>query len=176
MSDNPFILETFDPTKTYYRQKKFDCGNKIINKFVQSSLKKQVTQHFSKAFVLLDTQDNDRFCAFYTLASFKLQALELEKLSKGSLPRDITCVRLIMLAVDLSFQGIGKKMMSDVLHRVHRASKDIGIYGLYLDADPNAIDFYLNLGFVRLDDADENQSNGIAKMFLSIETIKQLLD
>lgn len=174
MSDNRFSIENFQPKTSYFQQKKFDCGNRIINKFVHSSLKKQVSQNFSQAYVLLDTNDNDRFSAFYTLTSFKLQANELEILSKGSLPRDIPCVRLVMLGVDLSLQGqgIGKKMMSDALYRVHRASKNIGIYGLYLDADPAATNFYLTLGFTRLDDGGSDE---VAKMFLSIEVIKQLL-
>lgn len=174
MSDNRFSIENFQPKTSYFQQKKFDCGNRIINKFVHSSLKKQVSQNFSQAYVLLDTNDNDRFSAFYTLTSFKLQANELVILSKGSLPRDIPCVRLVMLGVDLSLQGqgIGKKMMSDALYRVHRASKNIGIYGLYLDADPAATNFYLTLGFTRLDDGGSDE---VAKMFLSIEVIKQLL-
>jgi GNAT superfamily N-acetyltransferase len=174
VSDNRFVIVKLEPTATYFQQKKFDCGNRIINKFVHSSLKKQVSQHFSQAFVLIDLEENERFSAFYTLTSFKLQATELEVLSKGSLPRDIPCVRLVMLGVNLSLQGhgIGHKMMSDALHRVHRASKDIGIYGLYLDADPAATKFYLSLGFTRLDDGG---SNNIAKMFLSIEVINQLL-
>jgi GNAT superfamily N-acetyltransferase len=80
-----------------------------------------------------------------------------------------------MLGVDSSLQGqgIGKKMMSDTLHRVHRASKEIGVYGLYLDADPKATNFYLSLGFTRLDNGGIED---IAKMFLSIEVINQLLD
>lgn len=174
MSDNRFVIVRIEPTTSYLQQKKFDCGNRIINKFVHSSIKKQVSQNFSQAFVLLDLEDNERFSAFYTLTSFKLQANELEKLSKGSLPREIPCVRLVMLGVDISLQGqgIGKKMMSDALHRVHRASKDIGIYGLYLDADQKATDFYLSLGFTRL---DEGGSDAIAKMFLSIKLINQLL-
>lgn len=175
MSDNQFAIEKFEPKKSYHQQKKFDCGNRIINKFVHSSLKKQISQNFSQAYVLLDTHENDRFSAFYTLTSFKLQADELEVLSKGSLPRDIPCVRLVMLGVDSSLQGqgIGKKMMSDALHRVYRASKEIGVYGLYLDADPKATNFYLSLGFTRLDNGG---IEGIAKMFLSIEVINQLLD
>lgn len=174
MNDKKFFIEQYDTNKTYFQQKKFDCGNKIINKFVHSSLKKQISQHFSQAYVLLDSENSECFSAFYTLSSFKLTAPELDKRSKGSLPRDIPCVRLIMLGVDKSLQGqgIGKKMMSDALHRVHRASKEIGIYGLYLDADPAATAFYLSLGFTQLDDGDKTDT---AKMFLNIQTIKALL-
>lgn len=174
MSDNRFILEQYDASKTYFQQKKFDCGNKLINKFVHSSLKKQVSKKFSQAYTLLDQENDDSFSAFYTLSSFKLSASDMERLSLGSLPRDIPCVRLIMLGVDKKLQGsgIGKKMMSDAFHRVHRAAKEIGIYGLYLDAEPKATDFYLSLGFTRLDSGSKDD---IAKMFLSIETINQLL-
>lgn len=174
MSDNQFVIVKFESATSYFQQKKFDCGNRIINKFVHSSLKKQVNQNFSQAYVLLDTHENDRFSAFYTLTSFKLQADELEKLSKGSLPGDIPCVRLVMLGVDslLQGQGVGRKMMSDALHRVHRASKEIGIYGLYVAAAPKATNFYLDLGFTRL---DSGGINDIAKMFLYIDTINQLL-
>ena len=119
MSDKKFIIEQYDTGKTYFRQKKFDCGNKIINKFVHSSLKKQISQHFSQAYVLLDTGNSECFSAFYTLASFKLSAPELDKLSQGSLPRDIPCVRLVMLGVDKSLQGqgIGKKMLEWAIER-----------------------------------------------------------
>ncbi|WP_441002979.1 GNAT family N-acetyltransferase [Pseudocolwellia agarivorans] len=175
MSDNRFILERYLPTTSYFQQKKFDCGNKLINKFVHSSLKKQVSRHFSQAYVLLDVEENERFSAFYTLTSFKLQGNELEIISKGSLPRDIPCVRLVMLGVNITLQnkGLGRKLMSDALHRVHRASKEIGIYGLYLDADPNAIKFYLSLGFTRLDSGSLDDTG---KMFLSINAINSLLD
>lgn len=174
VSDERFVLEQYIVTKTYFQQIKFDCGNRVINKFVHASLKKQVSKHFSQAYVLLDTQNDECFCAFYTLTSFKLSAPELEKLSKGSLPRDIPCVRLVMLGVDTSIQGqgVGKRMMSDALHRVHRAAKEIGVYGLYLDAEPNATNFYLSLGFTRLDSGGKDD---IGKMFLSIDTINQLL-
>ncbi len=180
MSDNRFILEKYDPTTSYFQQKKFDCGNKLINKFVHGSLKKQVSRHFSQAYVLLDLDDNERFSAFYNLTSFKLQGSELDTISQGSLPRDIPCVRLVMLGVNTSLQnkGLGRKLMSDALHRVHRASKEIGIYGLYLDAEPSAINFYLSLGFNRLDEANTDGSNvnETGKMFLSIDVINALLD
>jgi GNAT superfamily N-acetyltransferase len=174
VSDKRFVLEQYIVTKTYSQQKKFDCGNKVINKFVHASLKKQVSQHFSQAYVLLDTENGECFSAFYVLTSFSLSAPELESLSKGSLPRGIPCVRLVMLGVDKNIQGqgVGQKMMSDALHRVHRAAKEIGVCGLYLDAAPNATDFYLSLGFTRLDGGGKEE---IAKMFLSIETINQLL-
>ena len=63
MSDSRFVLEQYDANKTYFQQKKFDCGNKVINKFVHSSLKKQVSKKFSQAYTLLDQENEDCFSA-----------------------------------------------------------------------------------------------------------------
>ena len=174
MSGKQFIIERYDVNKTYFQQKTFDCGNKVINKFVHASLKKQVRNGFSQAYVLLDQDNNERFSAFYTLASFKLLASDMAAISADSFPRDIPCVRLIMLGAEreLQGQGIGKKIISDALHRVYKASKEVGVFGVYLDADPNAINFYHSLGFVRLDNGGEKE---IAKMFLSMNKIHALL-
>ncbi|EGN74575.1 acetyltransferase (GNAT) family protein [Idiomarina sp. A28L] len=175
MKANRFLIEQYDVNKTYYQQKNFDCGNRVINKFVHSSLKKQVANGFSQAYVLLNSENNGRFSAFYTLSSFKLIASDMLSLSSGSFPRDIPCARLIMLGVEneLQGQGIGKKLMADVFHRVHKAAKEIGIYGLYLDADLAAIDFYRTLGFVRLNEESESST---AKMFLSMREIHAAIE
>ncbi|MFT6897830.1 MAG: hypothetical protein ACJA13_002241 [Paraglaciecola sp.] len=37
------------------------------------------------------------------------------------------------------------------VRKLQRAAKEIGVYGLYLDAESNATNFYLSLGFTRLD-------------------------
>jgi len=66
---NRLRLETFDPSKSYKGIKTFDCGNEMINRFVQKNLKKRVKRHFSQAYVLLD---NERFVGFYTLDTFSI--------------------------------------------------------------------------------------------------------
>ena len=72
------VIELYDPEKTYTNQKRFDCENKTINKFVAGSLKKQVRQSLSQCFVLLDSNNDDRFIGFYTISSFAINADELE--------------------------------------------------------------------------------------------------
>ncbi|MES2536419.1 MAG: hypothetical protein V4632_11170 [Pseudomonadota bacterium] len=48
-------------------------------------------------------------------------------------------------------------------------SESIGAFGLYLDADPKAVDFYLKLSFVPL---VEIQAERPTPMFLHIETVE----
>ena len=175
MSNKPsFILEGYDPTKTYFQQKKFDCRNDVINRFVASGLKKQVRHNLSKCFVLLDQNNSDKFVGFYTLTSFAIDAPLLESMSRGRLPNKVPCTRMVMPGVDKAYQkrNLGLKLLVNAIDRTISASQHIGILGLYLDADPPAVDFYLAHGFVALKDRHDTKST---PMFLHIETAKTAL-
>ena len=142
MSDKPsFILEGYNPAKTYFQQKKFDCGNEIINRFVASGLKKQVRDNLSKCLVLLDQDNSDKFVGFYTLTSFAIDAPLLEPSSKGRLPNKVPCTRMIILGVDNAYQkrNLGSQLQVNAIDRTISASQHIGVLGLYLDADPPAV-------------------------------------
>ena len=175
MSDKPsFILEGYNPAKTYFQQKKFDCGNEVINRFVASGLKKQVRDNLSKCFVLLDQDNSDKFVGFYTLTSFAIDAPLLESMSRGRLPNKVPCTRMVMLGVDKAYQkrNLGLKLLVNAIDRTISASQHIGVLGLHLDADPPAVDFYLTHGFVALKDRRIEKST---PMFLHIETAKAAL-
>ena len=175
MSDNDkIVLECYDPNKTYNNQKRFKCKNEIINKFVSSSLKKQVRDSLSQCFVLLDTSNKDRFVGFYTLSAFSINASDLEALSKGSLPSRVPCSRLIMLGVDVDYEGngLGKRLMKSVILKSVEAAEKVGIYGLFLDADKDAYTFYLKLGFIPLQEKVDPKST---PMFLHIDTLREAL-
>ncbi|MEH6552477.1 MAG: GNAT family N-acetyltransferase [Pseudomonadales bacterium] len=175
MSDSSsFVLEDYAPDKTYREQKKFDCGNEIINKFVASGLKKQVRENLSKCFVLLDIDNSDKFVGFYTLTSFAIDAPLLSSMSKGRLPKKVPCVRMVMLGVDKTYQKqqLGLRLLVNAIDRTITASQHIGVLGLYLDADPPAVDFYLAHGFKTLKD---RQDPDPTPMFLHIETAKAAL-
>lgn len=175
MNDNDHVvLERYDPDKTYNKQKRFDCENKIINKFIAGSLKKQVRQNLSQCFVLLDTSNNDRFIGFYTLSSFGIDAFGLEALSKGSLPSRIPCSRLVMLGVDKNYKnrGLGKLLMQSVMLKTISAAEQIGIYGLFLDADDRAYTFYIEHGFIPLQEKIDSKPT---PMFLHIDTMRSSL-
>jgi GNAT superfamily N-acetyltransferase len=172
MSDNlNIVLEVYTPEKTYYKQKNFNCGKKVINKYVSDSLKKHVRDNLSRCFVLLDANDSDRFIGFYTLTSFAIEAHLLSSMSKGRLPAKVPCTRMVMLGVDLSFQkkGLGLKLLVNAIDRTLSASAHIGVMGLYLDADPDAYNFYKSHGFVPLKD---RQDPDPTPMFLHIEVAK----
>lgn len=146
-------LSIFDPTRTYVGRKQFDCEHDIISKFVHESLPSQVKKKLSVAYVLTDSDHEDRFVGFFTIAHHAISAASLSNLQLGSLPRSIPCARLVMLGIDKSYKGqdLGRRLLKQALVLTKLASNQMGCFGLYLDADTKAVGFYLKLGFVLLE-------------------------
>jgi ribosomal protein S18 acetylase RimI-like enzyme len=147
-------ISLYDPNQTYTGQKQFDCGHKTINTFVHSSLKPQIKRNLSVAYVLRDYGRENNFLGFYTLAQHMLDLGQLSALKLGSMPRKIPCTRLIMLGIDKQYQGqqLGSRLMRHALTISQQVAQQIGSFGLYLDADPEALNFYKKLGFTLLED------------------------
>ena len=166
-----FFIARFDPASKYAGHRQFDCGHHQINKFATDSLKKQVRQGLSIAYVLLEkVQDAERFVGFYTIANHSIPLTALSALQLGGLPRTIPCVRLIMLGVHRNDagQGFGKQLMNHALDVAKVGAQQIGSYGLYLDADAGAVDFYVKLGFHLL---EGNKSPLPSPMFIPMSAI-----
>ena len=145
-------LSLYDPTLTYTGQKQFDCDHAVINAFVHNSLKPQVKKNLSVAYVLTDAAHGGRFMGFYTIAQHMIDVSSLSAMQLGSLPHKIPCSRLVMLGVDKRYKGqqLGSQLMKHALLLTQQVAKQIGSFGMYLDADPLAVSFYQKLGFTLL--------------------------
>ena len=163
-------LSPYDPAITYPGQKQFDCGHAGINAFVRSSLRPQVKKNLSVAYVLTDAEQGDRFVGFYTIAQHLIDLSLLSALQLGSLPKKIPCTRLVMLGIDKEYQGqeLGSRLMKHALLLTRSVAKQIGGFGLYLDADPRALAFYQKLGFALL---QGDQSPEPSPMFIPVKAI-----
>lgn len=164
------LLSIFDPSLTYPGLKKFDCGNERINKFARDSLKAQVRKSLSVAYVLTDSAQAGRFVGFFTIAQHLINMSSLSSLQRGSLPKNIPCSRLIMLGVDNEYKkkNLGLQLMREVFVVSKSIAKTMGCFGIYLDADPAAVNFYEKLGFVLL---EGNLSPAESPMFIPIASI-----
>ncbi len=160
----------YDPALKYAGLKDFDCGHQAINRFVRSSLAKQVKQGLSAAYVLLDAADHNRLAGFFTLCNHTLLLDRLSALQLGSMPKTVPCTRLVMLGVDNRYQGqrLGQQLMKEALAITKRSASHIGSFGLYLDADPGALGFYLKLGFGLL---EGDQTPAPSPMFIPMSAI-----
>lgn len=164
------VFSKYDPTLTYTGQKKFDCGHKIINDFVHGSLKSQVNKGLCVAYILTDTSHSGQFVGFFTIGQHSIGLNMLNTLSLGSLPKQIPCTRLIMLGVDSRYKGqnLGKQLMKEAFNATKLAAQAVGSFGMYLDADCGAINFYKALGFTLL---EGDKSPAPSSMFLRMSGI-----
>ena len=164
-----FELGIYDPEITYFEQKKFDCEHAVINKFVSSSLKQQVKKNTSVAYVLTDQFANDRFIGFFTLVMSCIDNAALAPFA-SSLPRQVPCVRLVMLGVDKAYKGknLGLGLLKHALIKTRESALTLGCRGLYLDADPGAVAFYTKYGFIALE--KPTSAGDSTPMFLFLES------
>ncbi|MDD2882829.1 MAG: GNAT family N-acetyltransferase [Rhodoferax sp.] len=159
-----------DPGKVYAGRKQFDCEHAAINKFVHDSLVSQVKKNLIVANVLTDSDHGDRLVGLFTIANHTIDATLLSDLQLGSLPKQIPCARLIMLGVDKAYKGadLGRRLMKQALLITKQASAQMGSYGLYLNADPGAVNFYKKLGCLLL---EGDQSPKPSPMFIAVNQI-----
>lgn len=151
-----------------YPLKRFDCGNDVLNKYFQGSLKKAVEQSNTTATVAFDTQGN--VLGICTFSPYALGKARLANALQGSLPKDVGCIRLIMLGVQTAYQanGVGSELMKDFFERAVGVHQRIKVRGIYLDSHPNSVEFYLKLGFIQLEEVPEGAD---VPMFIRIETV-----
>lgn len=168
------VLSKFDPSKTYFGQKSFDCGHKIINDFVANSLKQQVKREVSVAYVLTDGDDQGRLVGFYTLMAASIGRDDLAALNPPSLPSFVGVSKLAMLGIQKEYRrnGFGRQLLRHAIRMTVNAADTLGMYGLYLDADPAAVDFYLKLNFEIL---KPRQDTVPTPMFLHIDTARKAI-
>jgi len=158
-------LLKFNTSISYKGFKTFDCGNVMVNTFVQKSLKKRVKKHLSQAYVLLD---DESFVGFYTLDTFSIarDTFDIDQKPTG-LPPIVPVVKLGMLGVNTHYQsnGIGRRLLRDAFLKVAQISELAGCAGIYLLAERDAVSFYESLGFVGIRDDIP------MPMFLSIDKV-----
>ena len=127
----------------------FDCGNPVMNAWLNERAHKNQEDGATRTFVVCDDGSN-RVRGYYALAVD--QAARTEAPSIVSRADPIAMMVLARLAVDKHAQGIGlgRQLVADAVLRTLRVSMDAGIRGILVSAiDEQARTFYEKLGFVR---------------------------
>jgi GNAT superfamily N-acetyltransferase len=168
------IIERFDFSKTYNGLRQFNCEHDAINRFAKKSMKKQVENGYSAAYVLLDLNNQERFIGFYTITTFSIVKSAFDTPLKSS-PSSVPVFRMIMLGVDKEYtnKGYGSRLLKHCFKLVLRASKEVGAKGLYLDAEDKKHEWYKKLDFVSIS-APDKETN-IMPMFISTDTIRDAI-
>ena len=172
----PFVIEAFKKGSSYKGVKDFDCGDKVINDYVKSNLKRDGERDNKKIFVLLDPNKEERIAGF---VSVHLHLTGKDELPGDafpySLPKAVPVVKISMIAVTKEYQkdGWGKQLLGVALdHALDVASIANDVKGVVLDAKEEVVKFYERHRFTLVEDTPDEY--GTCFMFLSIRELQAL--
>ncbi len=152
----------------------FHSGDPELDRFLHRYAgQNQFRHHIGSTYVAVE---GTRILGYATVAPGQVEVEELPASARRRLPAyPLPVVRLARLAVDASVrgQGLGKALLRFALGLAVRLAADYGCVGVLVDAKPDAVDFYLGLGFVEVEVLEGLSGSRPAPvpMFLSISQI-----
>ena len=157
----------------------FSSGQPDLDRFFEHYAgQNQFKLHLAVTYVALVDK---AIVGFATVAASSLERANVPnaRLRKRLPAYPLPVLRVARLAVDTRARGVGlgKALLRHVLTLAVKQRDRIGCIGVVTDAKPQAVTFYLELGFVPIEDVCEGLLHGGAQpMFLPIDTIAAALD
>lgn len=141
-------------SKTHDR-KGFDCGEALLNQYLQRTARQHIQKGLSRTFVLIDDEQPSRIIGFFTLSLCEISVDTLPTQIAKKYPSLVPGVKLARLAVSGEWQGIGigRILLVEAMKRALVIAKNAGVIGLFVDAkDDSARAYYEQFGFTEADD------------------------
>jgi GNAT superfamily N-acetyltransferase len=134
----------------------FACGEQALDEYLARFARQNHESGIAKTFVATGDDRPRHVLGYYSISAGAIDRENLPAHAAKRFPSfPIPVARLARLAVDREFQGhgLGEHLLMDALNRVLRASSDIGIVALLLDAKhEKAKRFYTRYEFESLPD------------------------
>lgn len=149
----------------------FDCGQPALNHYLLHQASQDLRRDVARVFVATYEGSMD-VVGYFSLSATSFRKRELPADRARRLPHyPVPAALLGRLAVDRHHQGrgLGQHLMVDAFRRVLRASEELALYALIVDAkDDRARDFYRHFGFTEFPETP-------ARLFLPLGTIHRAL-
>lgn len=146
----------FVPIQKKHKRSEFDCGNDELNQYLSRYARQNDAKGINKAFVATQPDAPLVIDGYYTISSSVIDFLSLPGNVAQKLPNyPIPSALIGRLAVDVSCQGegLGTELLVNALSRIVKASSEIGIYAVRVDAiNEEAKQFYLKHEFIPFED------------------------
>jgi GNAT superfamily N-acetyltransferase len=152
--------------------KTFSCGEESLDRWLRAYAGQ--SQHRDAARTFVTAEPDDTVAGYYTLVAAQVEHAQ----ATGGVRREVSqhfpipVALLARLAVATPHQGagLGRSLLLDALQRVLRASEELAIRAVTVDAlDERAASFYRAFGFEPSDLAPHT-------LMIPLQTIRQTLD
>ncbi|PSB01850.1 GNAT family N-acetyltransferase [Merismopedia glauca] len=134
----------------------FDCGYPNLNEYLKKYARQNHNKSIAKTFAAISPSGSLKIEGYYTVSASTIEYESLPPSDRSKIPAYPVPAALIgKLAVDRSAQGkgLGGELLVDALLRSLRASQEIAIYAVRVDAiDERAKEFYLKYEFIPFED------------------------
>lgn len=168
MDSDPTRRWAFIPIEKKLNREQFDCGYPVLNEYLKKYALQNHKKEIAKTIVATPLSEPLQIDGYYTASASSIDFEFFPPTYQKRLPAYPLPVMLIgKLAVDtrVQGQGLGEELLVDALNRAVKASSEIGIFAVRVDAiDSKAQEFYLKYEFIRF------QSQPLS-LFLPIKTI-----
>lgn len=172
MGEIPAIMPVIvEPLRPEHDCRAFDCGQPALNHYLRHQASQDRRRNVNRVFVAR-REHSSEVVGYFSLSAASFGKRELPADLARRLPHyPVPAALLGRLAVDQGQQGrgLGQHLMIDAFWRVLRASDDLALYGLIVDAkDDSARAFYLHHGFTEFPETP-------SRLFMPLGTIRQAL-
>lgn len=150
----------------------FTCGVDALDRYVRQHAMQDIERRVANVRVLLHSAEPSAIIGYHALSSHTLDLTSLPAAEARKLPQySLLPAALIgRLAVDLRYQrqGHGARVLLDALHECFRATAQVAIWAVLVDAkDDRARQFYEHFDFRRCADHEE-------RLYLPMRVVEEL--
>lgn len=137
--------------KKNHNRADFDCGEPILNIFLQKNANQDIGHHKSRTFVCIASENSSEILGYYTLVYESFDINQIPKANRRGHKEIAPVLLLARLAVDVQFQhqGLGKLMMLNMFQKFTTSYQVAGGAGIGVNAKNDEVaHFYSKFGFI----------------------------
>jgi len=163
-------MTTVPLDKKRHDRKRFECGIKALDNYLQMMANQQSSKDNTRTFVLEDERDPSIIIGYYTLTMIQMDLSILPVSLQKKHQYTNTAGLIARLAVDRRYQraGYGEWLLVDALIKLLHASDAVAFPLIVVDAKEGAEAFYQKFGFIAFMDVKN-------RLFMTVDSVRQSL-
>jgi GNAT superfamily N-acetyltransferase len=148
----------------------FSCGVESLDEYFARRASQDVKRNLAAVFVMIEAANPRRPIGYFTLSNRQIDIGDLPPGLQKKVGRykHVPATLIGRLAVDKEFKGkkLGEALLIEALKLAYENRKQVGSFGVLVEAEEEAVGFYLRYGFIQLSDR---------VLFLNMQTVHDVI-